>query len=334
MTKTLIIGHDLKPNTPCVDGLVARWIAKRAIPDADMKGWCYANVNDDTGKFVLVGDVDVEFNKVMRAIAGYDHIVIVDFSFPRYVLEAIQAQGKTFVVLDHHKTPMQRIGDVSYFSDQIIKLDKNRSGAGLTWRHYFPNEPVPAFVEMVEHRDIWTWKNTPNREEHRYFGSTLSTLRFSAKLAGLDEFAIIDLIANMSMEQLLAFVRPIGKSLVEKDDLVVNGLLTRVTKAELLGHRIPLVILDPEGSEDRYRSDVGHALCERFPKAGFSAILTSSGLQLRSLYEDNLGIDVEEIATKLGGGGHPGASGCSITVEQFGDMVTEFSSDWHLDDLK
>jgi hypothetical protein len=34
----------------------------------------------------------------------------------------------------------------------------NRSGAGMSWDHFFPGEERPWFIDYIEDRDIWKWQ--------------------------------------------------------------------------------------------------------------------------------------------------------------------------------
>jgi oligoribonuclease NrnB/cAMP/cGMP phosphodiesterase (DHH superfamily) len=98
-----------------------------------------------------------------------DVIYILDFSFPREVLE-LHAQDKKIVVIDHHKTaaenlrrlpsspiPLSPTGIVAHF-------DMNKSGAVMAWEYFFPDEPVPMLLQHIQDRDLWRFEIPGTRE--------------------------------------------------------------------------------------------------------------------------------------------------------------------------
>ena len=80
-------------------------------------------------------------------------VFIVDFSYPRDVLEEILEVANALLVLDHHKTAQGALED---FPHAIFDMDK--SGARLTWEHFHPNITMPNFLRYIEDRDLWRFK--------------------------------------------------------------------------------------------------------------------------------------------------------------------------------
>lgn len=115
----------------CMDGATAAWIAKTAMPGAELVPCHYGNPPPDvTGRRVWC----------------------VDLSFPRAVLLAMKASAESLVVLDHHKTAAADLAGLDFCT-----FDMARSGAGLTWAHFNGCLPAPWIVSYVEDRDLWRW---------------------------------------------------------------------------------------------------------------------------------------------------------------------------------
>src|SRR6478736_8978193 len=90
-------------HSPCYDGFTAAWVVRQAFPDAKFIG---ANYGDEPP--------DVRGKEV----------IVVDFSYPRDVLERMHEQAKSLLVLDHHKSAEKALEGLYY-----AKFDMSRSGA-------------------------------------------------------------------------------------------------------------------------------------------------------------------------------------------------------------
>src|SRR5271169_5753810 len=76
--KPLVIYH-----ADCIDGLTAAWVARRSLHDADLHPASHGSSPPD--------------------MTGRD-VYMLDFAYPRPVMEVIARQVQTLVLLDHHKT--------------------------------------------------------------------------------------------------------------------------------------------------------------------------------------------------------------------------------------
>lgn len=122
--KPLIITHG-----NCRDGFCAAWVCYRKYPTAD---FIHANYGEPTPN-----------------VKGRD-VVMVDFSYPRPILEQMYFDANSMIVLDHHLTAREALKELPY-----CQFDMNRSGAGMAWDHFFPGQERPWLVNYVEDRDLW-----------------------------------------------------------------------------------------------------------------------------------------------------------------------------------
>ncbi len=93
-------------------------------------------------------------------------VYIVDFSYPRDVLIEMNEKAKSLVVLDHHKTAQSALEGLDF-----CQFDMNRSGAGMAWDYFFPNQDRPWLVNYVEDQDIWKWEHPKARIACSYINS-------------------------------------------------------------------------------------------------------------------------------------------------------------------
>jgi oligoribonuclease NrnB/cAMP/cGMP phosphodiesterase (DHH superfamily) len=115
------------------------------------------------------------------------HVVLVDFSYKRPVLEKMAESARSILILDHHKTaeadlagfgiqakePITyepwisllaaadnegRAGPASKVGLVATVFDMSRSGAGIAWDFFNPLTPRPEFINYLEDRDLWRQK--------------------------------------------------------------------------------------------------------------------------------------------------------------------------------
>lgn len=281
MSKILCIYHG-----HCDDGFGAAWAVRHALGD------------------------QVEFHAGQYGREPPDvfdrHVVLVDFSYKREVLEAMAAKAVTILILDHHKTAQE---DLAPFINQNLRdirdhtpvhrgsaqalFDMNRSGAGLAWDFYHPGEPRPEFIDYIEDRDLWR-----------------------KALPGCDEFTIA--------------LRSYPQDFETWDKLVAGGVPRLVDQGHQIQRYYRLRV--DELKRGAYRSELAGTPCMAVNAPYFAAsevageLAGTDGVQFGLCYfEGSNGeylyslrsrgdFDVSAIAKLYGGGGHKNAAGFKATA--------------------
>jgi oligoribonuclease NrnB/cAMP/cGMP phosphodiesterase (DHH superfamily) len=83
------------------------------------------------------------------------NILMVDIVCENF--KEIKENCNSLIILDHHKTNQDKLAGIDY-----AYFDMNKSGVGLAWQ-YFYNTEMPLFLECIQDRDLWTWKNEKSR---------------------------------------------------------------------------------------------------------------------------------------------------------------------------
>jgi uncharacterized protein len=141
MTRPLCIYHGL-----CADGFTAAWVV-----------W----------KFYGEGHVDFHAAKHGESPPEVDdrEVYIVDFSYPRPVIEEMARHAKKLTVIDHHITAAQDLEGFirnDGFVDGVFAMDT--SGCLLTWEWFFKDRRPPQVLLAVNDRDLWTFERPWTRE--------------------------------------------------------------------------------------------------------------------------------------------------------------------------
>jgi oligoribonuclease NrnB/cAMP/cGMP phosphodiesterase (DHH superfamily) len=232
-------------------------------------------------------------------------VYILDFSYPREALEALQKDSKSLLVLDHHKTAKEALAGLPY-----AQFDMDKSGAVLAWEHFHPGKQIPDLLLRVQDRDLWKWKY----EDTKSVTSALPLLENSMEAwnAALD--------GGPYLEQL----RVSGQVKERFDKLSVAAAIKTVH---------PLVITTPHRfytvglvNSTSLGSEIGNALCEEKGfDIGMPYFVSDKGqvvLSLRSVGD----LDTTVISSELGGGGHKNASGAKVRA---GVLALLYGASYH-----
>ncbi len=286
-----------KPNVvlyhaDCADGFTAAWVAWRVLKDtADYYPVKYGDRSPVEGR---------------RGTTLY----ILDFSYPVDVMGEFCRKWDKVVLLDHHKTALENLGD--FEATNLTKvLDQERCGAHLTWLHFNVDDSLnyklpPLLICYVGDRDLWKFKLTHSREINVAIQSHPFTF---------DVWTML--------HSCLSFDRP-----RPFDDLINEGTaILRVQEKSIelaCSHAREVTLFDDTRvlganvSDPKIISDVGNRLAAQ-QAAGVPGE-TGIGMtwweqkdriviSLRSLES---GPDVSALAKRAGGGGHKHAAGFTV----------------------
>ena len=258
--RTIVIYH-----ANCIDGFTAAWVAwRRYRESAEYLPASYGDAPPD------VTDAEV---------------LIVDFSYPRAVLETMAEASHSLEVFDHHKTAQADLAGFDYAT-----FDMERSGAGLAWDALFVT-PRPWLVDYVEDRDLWRFK-LPNSKSVNAFVSAHKRNSFQAW----------DALSSQRVELCADRGAAIGMFV----DRYVEEMCAQAALVEIVGAEVPIV-----NAPYINISELLNKLAESAPFAvgWFQGKDGRYVYSLRSCGD----VDVSAIAKGYGGGGHTRAAGFSST---------------------
>lgn len=258
--------------------------------DADGRA-CGAIVRRALGKEVNLYEMDYGDSLPLDLILVADHILIVDFSLPKEEMGKL-ADYHQFTWIDHHKSALDEMDGTADSWSGI--RDTSEAACVLTWRYFFPDQPVPKTVILIGDRDIWRWaeKDTGAFNEGLYQHYTRPNN---------DEL----------WEPLLDNDPEILAKMIETGGTIREARLREIRRAiprysfsvTFEGYRTLVINLRGSG-------DLGEKIRMMGYQMGYCYVDKVSEGQLMTyvtLYSDQ--IDVSQIAKEFGGGGHAGAAG-------------------------
>lgn len=262
----------------CADGFSAAWAVRKALGENNVEfypGVYQENPPDVTGK----------------------KVIFVDFSYKRSVILKMAESAKSVLILDHHKSADEDLGDFPTPPHQgfipesgvYSYFDMDRSGAVIAWE-YFNNDPVPQLLLHVQDRDLWKFDLADTREIQAAIFSYEYTFENWDNLVSCDLFDL----------------KSAGQAIERKHFKDINEFIKIAAyRKEIGGYDIPVL-----NCPYFWSSDAGHILSKGEPFAAcYWDVPDGVVYSLRSSEE---GLDVSEIAKQYGGGGHKHAAGFKV----------------------
>ena len=228
-------------------------------------------------------------------------VFILDFSFEHDVMLRLESQAAELRLLDHHKTAQTKL---HFFKCRCggVHFDLGRSGAQLAWDYFHPGKAVPDLISHIQDRDLWKWE-IPGSADY------LAAL----DAEGFDYQAWLRLI-QMTSSQKEQFVER-GRAMNDKFKSLCSAIEDTAFEVQLQGVDGLLVNAPAE-----FSSDVGNMLATRSRTFGM-VVQIQSPKTLKVSLRSNAPFDVEAMALKMGGGGHPQASSFLLPMELLPELL-------------
>ena len=246
----------------CADGFGAAWALWKKYPDARY--------------------IPVKHGQPPPGELDGAHVMMVDFSYRREVIEQLAQSAASLLILDHHVTAQAALAGLPY-----AYFDVKKSGAVLAWE-WAHAEPVPWLLQYVQDKDLWQWRLPDSRE----MNAALASYPFDFQV----------------WEGLTRDVLKVeGRAILRRDHSLIDKIVEESVLVEFEGETVPAVY------SPVMTSQIGERLCQGFP---FCLIWHErDGLRYFSLRSKPGTADVSALASRYGGGGHVNAAGFSRPID-------------------
>lgn len=296
--KNLIVYHQVKPGVDCPDGICSAWITSKSF---------------NYSKFELIGETYLNNKKYSDPSYALPYnpekknVYLLDFSYPRHILEMISCSAKSLTILDHHAT---RMADISAVAHRILGgYDENECGATFAWKYFFFDTPAPWFLKHVRRRDTgadgYYEGETPESEA---VGLVISELRRDK--VGKEAFSVFDRLCQMSESEVIKE----GMPKIEERNLICQQIIDAAVKANYtyrIGDQLVPLVWVPQAVARHY-SIIGARYCRQYQSVPFVVLRIKGDEFAIHLRSRKGGADVGKIAASMGGGGHVNAAGYQV----------------------
>ncbi len=223
-------------------------------------------------------------------------VLMMDVSFPREALLERMGVADQFLLIDHHQTAFEQVGDLPN-----VCFDMSASGASLAWRLLHPGQPLPALLAAVEDRDLWKFRLPDSKNILRALDAQPMTFEAWTQFA---QRLIQDLPAVLKEAKLLENEYERHLALIAQEARPVEqqgwcGLCCNAPHA--------------------FASDLGNRFYEREGvDFGLTWHARKDGQFRCSWRTDARGpVRALDLASEWGGGGHPNAAGAVLDAATF-----------------
>jgi len=308
MNKIIIFSHESD-----IDGLGSIVLGNLAFKDIDYE------LFPNTEKLELKFREYIEQNK----LDNYDKIYITDLALydPSLTMVANSNLKDKVLVFDHHKASIDNNMNRYNFT-KIVEEDEQgkRCGTNLFYEYLIDNKllkntlSISQFVESTTLEDTWEWK------KHGIFGIQAHNLSLLFNKVGIEEY-IRRMVNKLEKLDNKPFIYDQEELLLIKNkyDEYQKELKKIIDSIEYYideyGNKFGVVYANYE-----YRNEIAEYIISNNNPQDISYIIIvalDKGKYGQKSYRSIIdAFDVNKIAIRHGGGGHPGAAMVNITPQQ------------------
>lgn len=259
-------------------------------------------------------------------------VFILDFSYPPQAVLELGRLTKAVILLDHHKSAMEQyrsyaalentdtVLKIALSSNILVYFDLDHSGAVITYQYLFGADvELPKWYEWVQDRDLWRF----DLEDTSDFAAGIRFYMGSTPFDHPDHFAALDSV------------------LTDIPDIMIKGRVVESVRnvriSKHLAQSINTVVITSSCPEPDTRYRVGFKNADYDLASDLAQqLLAHHDLDMVVIYSitsrNTVGCSVRSIKTvdssffslHHGGGGHPQANGCEISM---GELLTYLQED-------
>lgn len=291
-TTPLVLYH-----ADCLDGIASAWVV-----------WEYFDGEVDLIP-VQYGEPIVQFGQEREVI------YIIDFSYGAGQLRILSQYTDKLVVIDHHKTAVERLQNAKLPDNVELYLDTSIAGCIGTFKYFHTQRTIPDVLKYIADRDMWEFKYENTKAICSYLYSKPLTVEL------IDNTINNNLATTIDIGETILEVEARQRAILKKNKFYIN-----IGKySSIIAINAPAFMV----------SELADELLDEYPLFPFIAIVQYTDnyqwkVSLRSRkYDpvhslDKKGVDVSIIAKSFGGGGHRNAAGFYTTnIEALGIYAEE-----------
>jgi oligoribonuclease NrnB/cAMP/cGMP phosphodiesterase (DHH superfamily) len=290
----------------CADGFGAAWAVRHALGEGvEFHAGVYGNAPPD--------------------VRGRD-VLLVDFCYNRPVLDKMIASARSLLILDHHKSAKEECAHLEEDLGEFFAappssewrrvlnapgrpplaaitaalFDMERSGAGIAWDYFHPDQSRPRLIDHIEDRDLWRFRLPFTREVQAALFSFVYDFAVWDRLMALD----VEVLANE------------GAGIERKHHKDIAELVEVMQRPIMIGG----IAMPVANLPYTLASDAGNLMAREADGVAACYWDTPEG-RVFSLRSTDDGPDVSAIAKRYGGGGHAHAAGFRMPIGWEGDLI-------------
>lgn len=281
-----------------------------------------------TADLVFSSDIGYFGKDLEKLIAMYPDVVVIDHHLSsyrdiinhyyfKYLAEHDNVDVNGLKVDDAKKEEMR--GVIQQITDNVTQglnqylpsnylYDVNESGATLTWKYFYQEQPMPELLLYIRDRDLWRWEMPNSRLVNDGLYQIMDHNPMDNDWTIWDGYATDKTLISRALE--------LGQITNKTKSRKIGGLFKHVLPFKV--HWQGKTYTGGSINTTEEISDLGNFICNHKDKEkhlyDFALVwrFSSEGVYYCSLRSRKNSIDVGSLAKALGGGGHACAAGCSL----------------------
>lgn len=217
-------------------------------------------------------------------------VYIFDISFPAEYIYYLNKITNKLVVIDHHPDSVHLKKEKNYI------YNNKYSAAYLCWKFFYPKKKMPYFIKLISDNDTGTWKLKYSKEFSLYMKNRL-------KLS-LDEETFNKASKLINIDYLKKAVT-IGYIYLEYENKIINSIMKIIKFKKWKKFNIMI----GNANIPQFGGLIANKISE-LPNIDFGVVYRKldKNKYLYTMRSFNKKVNLNLIAKKYGGGGHPGAA--------------------------
>jgi oligoribonuclease NrnB/cAMP/cGMP phosphodiesterase (DHH superfamily) len=267
-----------------LDGWMSAAIVKLKYPNVKLKGYDY-------------GDVLIDF--------ADDEVILVDISLPPSAMREL-GYSHNVTWIDHHVSAIRDSVTNAYTIYKGLR-DPLFAACELTWKYFFPEDPMPEIVRLLGRYDCFGHKGTAEEQKVLEF-------QYGARavISNPDDAYSMLIECTRTKESEYWFlqaqvvvgnIHELGRGIYKY--LCTEAQQTYAKRFTVMFDRYKFAMVNQE----RFNPINFGIDYHKDGYEGFACVWFQKGKWMYSLYNDNGKVDCSDICKSRGGGGHKGASG-------------------------
>ncbi len=292
---------------------------------AIVKHWFNSTVEIPNKKDEPINTLDFigyNYGQPIPDLSEYDKVIMCDISFPKEEMDDLRESKEVgnFIWLDHHISAIQSCSNYPYGI-----RDTNYAACELTWKYFFPDEPMPEIVRLLGRYDCFGHKGTYEELKVLKFQYAARAVITNYIQAYLYLTSIDQTNRDEVHDQIISFHKA--------GAFIYKYLCTEAEQIYKNSFPIELSYLENKYSSVHKKVKFLCVNKERFNPVNFGIDYHKDGYDgvacfwytgkdwAFSLYNDNGEVDCSMIAKQYGGGGHKGAAGFRVNSKELLNII-------------
>ncbi|XP_059647183.1 uncharacterized protein LOC132293648 [Cornus florida] len=265
-----------------------------------------------------------------------DDVYLLDFVGPAGFVQNLSSKVHSVVVLDHHKTALENLGDNTSVAENVIRvIDMERSGATIAYDFFKEKimamgnvnvgdpcelavrefERARRLFDYIEDGDLWRWRLHNSKAFSGGFKDL--NIEYNVRLNP----SLFQQLLSLDLESIINQ----GMASISRKQKLINEVLEQSYVIALGGGAFGRCLAVYADSVSELRSELGHQLANKshsMKLRGIGAVVYRVPelqndqllkISLRSVKSE----DTTPISQEFGGGGHRNASSFMLSSAEF-----------------